>query len=345
MEKDTVSMHFAVAAVSKLRRAQRAQVLAASGIPCELLDAPEARVPSAAFAALWLAVAQALDDEFFGLDRRRMKVGSFALLCHAVLHSGNLERAVRHILRCFAVFLDDVDGELVVEADPAAIRITNRIADPAARRFADEAFLVMVHGLMCWLTGKRIALSGADFAHARPAHASEYAVMFSEHLHFDAEFTAIHFDAALLDSPVVQNRRTLKPFLRTAPQSVFLKYRNEDSWTARVRRRLRESFGDKDWPVLDTLAQEFHLTPTTLRRRLESEGSSYQGIKDELRRDTAIDQLCTSSMSIAEIGRLVGFQEPSAFHRAFKKWCGVQPGHYRLRQSATSARADGRVRR
>jgi AraC-like DNA-binding protein len=331
-------MHFVNAAVSKLTHIERERVLAAAGIPEELLAAPDARVPSASFAALWLAVARTLDDEFFGLDRRRMKVGSFALLCHAVLHSGNLDRAVKHILRGFAVYLDDVGGELAVEGSQAVISVRNRVVDPLARRFADEAFLVMVHGLMCWLTGKRIALEGAEFAHASPAYAQEYAVMFSQHLRFDAEATAIRYDAQLLSAPVVQDVTALKPFLRTAPQSVFLKYRNEDSWTARVRRRLRESFGDDDWPVLEALAHEFHLTPTTLRRRLECEGSSYQGIKDQLRRDTAIFQLCTTSLSIGEIGRLLGFQEPSAFHRAFKKWCGVQPGQYRRRQSNAMSR-------
>jgi AraC-like DNA-binding protein len=342
MEKDTVSMHFVVAAVSKLGPAERSKVLAAAGIPEELLGAPEARVPSESFAALWLAVARVLDDEFFGLDRRRMKVGSFALLCHAVLHSGHLDRAVKHILRGFAVYLDEICGDLTLEGAEAVIALTNRIADPAARRFADEAFLVMVHGLMCWLTGQRIALAGVDFAFPRPPHAQEYALMFSQHLRFETTVTAIRFDARLLSAPVVQDGHSLKVFLRTAPQSVFLKYRNEDSWTARVRRRLRDSFGDDDLPVLEDLAKEFHLTPTTLRRRLESEGNSYQGIKDQLRRDTAILQLCTTSLSIADIGRLLGFQEPSAFHRAFKKWCGVQPGQYRLAQATRRPASGGR---
>ena len=71
---------------------------------------------------------------------------------------------------------------------------------------------------------------------------------------------------------------------------------------------------------------------TTLRRRLVSEGTSFLGIKDELRRDAAIHHLCNSALSVADIGSLLGFQEPSAFHRAFKKWCGVQPGEYRLRK-------------
>lgn len=325
-------MHFVVAAVARLSQDARRHVLAAAGIPAELLVAPNARVPAASFAALWLAVAREIDDEFFGLDRRRMKVGSFALLCHAVLDSENLDRAVKQVLRGFAVFLDDIGADLRLEEQEAVIAIANRIEQPQARRFAEETFLVMVHGLMCWLTGKRIPLSSAEFAHSRPAHAHEYTVMYSQTLRFHAEVTAIRFDAKLLSAPIVQNARTLKQFLRTAPQSVFLKYKNEDSWTARLRRRMRGSIGDTEWPTLEALAREFNLAPTTLRRRLDGEGASYQGIKDELRRDTAIHHLCTTALSIADIGGLLGFQETSAFHRAFKKWCGVQPGEYRLRQ-------------
>ena len=337
MEKDTVSMHFVATAVSRLSEDARRRVLVAAGVPSELLAAPDARIPAELFAALWLAVAREMDDEFFGLDGRRMKVGSFALLCHAVLHSGNLDRAVKHILRGFAVFLDDIGADLHLEEREAVIAITNRIEDPEARRFADETFLVMVHGLMCWLAGKRIPLLSAEFSHARPSHAHEYTVMYSQHLIFDAEVTAIRFEAKLLRAPIVQNGSTLKLFLRTAPQSVFLRYKNEDSWTARLRRRLRDSIGDEGWPRLEDVARLFHMAPTTLRRRLDAEGTSYQRIKDELRRDAAIHQLCTTTLSIADIGSLVGFREPSAFHRAFKKWSGVQPGEYRLRQAQTPA--------
>ena len=329
MEKDTVSMYFVDAALASLTDVAKARVLKAAALPAELLSVPHARVTAESFAAVWLAVSRELDDEFFGLDARRMKVGSFALLCQAVLPSENLDRAVKRMLRGFALFLDDVAGELYLEEQQAVIGISNRIASPPARRFADETFLVMVHGLMCWLTGKRISLELVEFAHPKPPHAQEYTVMYSEHLRFDAERTALRFDARVLRAPIVQNATTLKQFLRTAPQSVFLKYKNKDSWTARLRRRLRGSIGDADWPVLDDVAREFNVAPTTLRRRLEGEGTSYQGIKDELRRDAAIHHLCHSPLSIADIGSLLGYQEPSAFHRAFKKWSGVQPGEYR----------------
>mgnify|MGYP005812265217 CR=1 FL=1 len=342
--KDTVSMHFARAAVAGLSDDARARVLAASGIPAELLATPCARVPAASFSALWLAVARELDDEFFGLDRRRMKCGSFALLCHAVLHAPDVGHALQRTLRGLAAILDDVRGDLQVAGGDALVRITNRIAAPAARRFADETFLVIVHGLMCWLAGRRIPLRAAEFAHPRPPHAQEYVVMYSQQLRFDAPATAVHFDAAQLAAPVIQDETSLRKFLRTAPQSVFLKYRNHDSWTARVRRRLRGSIGTGEWPRLEDVAADLHVAPTTLRRRLDAEGTSYQGVKDELRRDAAVHQLCDTDLTIADIASGIGFQETSAFHRAFKRWNGVQPGEYRRRAGRAPADETGAAR-
>ena len=337
MQKHTVSSHFAAAAVARLTAAQRQRVLDAAGIAPELLAQAKARLPAAAFSALWLAVAREIDDEFFGLDSRRMKVGSYALLCRAVLGAGTLERALKQALRALALFLDDIHGELRIEQDQALIRINNRIADPAARRFADETFLVMVYGLASWLIGRRIPLRAAEFGFARPAHAAEYTLMFSEHLRFGTRATTLRFDARLLAAPVVQDAATLKIFLREAPQSVFLKYKNPDGWTARLRRRLRGCVGQDQWPTLEDLARELHLAPTTLRRRLEAEGTSYQRIKDQLRLDLAIDQLSRTDRPGADIGLQLGFADASAFYRAFKRWSGVQPGEYRARRVASAS--------
>jgi AraC-like DNA-binding protein len=66
-----------------------------------------------------------------------------------------------------------------------------------------------------------------------------------------------------------------------------------------------------------------------LRRRLDEEGQSFQSIKDQLRRDLAINYLKHSSKSVTEIAIDLGFAEQSAFHRAFKKWTGMRPGEYR----------------
>ena len=332
IEKDTVAMYFVDAALMRLSDEARRRVLAQAGIAAEWLVVPNARVPASAFSALWLAVAREIDDEFLGLDTRPMKVGSFALICQSLMACGNLERALRRMLRAFALFLDDIGGELVLEEEQAVVRVINRVEAGPARRFADETFLVLVHGLMCWLIGRRVVLDRADFAHQRPAHAREYTLMYTQNLGFDAEFTSIRFDAKLLAMPIVQDAGALRRFLRSAPQSLFLRYRNADSWTARIRRRLRGSLRAEALPGFDDLAAEFGTAPTTLRRRLAAEGTSYRDIKDKLRSDQAIHLLCHGTLSMDEIAIRLGFQDTSAFHRAFKRWTGLQPGQYRLRR-------------
>lgn len=336
-ERDTVSVYFVNAALRKLAPPARERLLQALDIPASWLALPGARVPAATFSALWLAVARELDDEFFGLDARRMKVGSFALLCQAVLGCSNLDRAVRRMLRGFALFLDQVQATLWLEpaTGRAQLRLNNTLPDADDRLFADETLLVLLHGLMCWLVGQRIAVQALHLAHARPAHAVEYTRMFSPVLVFEAPQTCLCFDAAVLAAPLVQTPASLLQFLRHAPQSVFLKYKNEDSWTARVQRRLRSALlAQQPWPPLEAMAQALGSTPTTFRRRLEAEGSSYQQIKDQLRSDWAIDQLCHSSLSLDELAATLGFHDASAFHRAFRRWNGLSPGAYRRARGA-----------
>lgn len=332
-EKHTVSVYFVNSAVNHLTMESRERALAASGIQASLLDSGGARVPATAFSALWLAVARELNDEFFGLDSRSMKVGGFALICQAVISCQHLDQAVKRMLRGFAILLDDIEAELLVEGDAALIQVNNRIANGDDRRFAEETLLILVHGLMCWLIGRRIPIDSISFAHSRPQHWREHTTMFSDAVEYNAEATTIRFDGRLLAAPVAQTAPALRRFLRTAPQSVFLKYRNEDSWTAKLRQRLRGRLGElNSWPVLDEIARAEGTTETTLRRRLEREGTSYQQIKDQLRSDIAIDYLCNSNLSVDEISGQLGFQDTSAFHRAFKRWNGLQPGEYRKRQ-------------
>ena len=66
-----------------------------------------------------------------------------------------------------------------------------------------------------------------------------------------------------------------------------------------------------------------------MRRRLNDEKTSYQNIKDECRKEAAITYMNVPQLSINDIAALMGFDEPSAFFRSFKKWTGMTPGEYR----------------
>jgi AraC-like DNA-binding protein len=332
----TVSIAFVRGAVQRLDATQRLAVLQRAAIAPELLAADAARVPAAAFAALWLAVGEALDDEFFGLDSRRMKVGSFALLCHALGGQATVDRALRQGLRGFSLFLDDIGVALSVDGADALLAIDNRIEGADARRFADETLLVMVHGLLCWLVGRRVPLSRLDWGHPKAPHADEYRRMFSPTLGFDAPATVARFDARVLRAATAVTPTSLQVFLRHAPQSVFLKQVHHGGgrggWAERVRRQLRRELVEPsptEALTLDALARQWSLSPATLRRRLDDEGAGWQALKDEVRRDLAIHRLADPRQSIEDIAAQLGFNDASSFHRAFRKWTGAAPGAYR----------------
>ena len=321
----TVNAAFVAGALLELAPEARARLLAACGIAPDVLARPGGRVDADAFGRLWLAVAHELDDEFFGLDSRRMKVGSFALLCRALLAHRTVGGALAEAQRGFALFLDDVQVELAADGRRGRLVLHNRITAPEARRFADEALLVMLHGLLCWLVGRRVVLRAALFAWPRPPHAAEYRRMFAPTLRFDAPRTALEFDAALLGARHAASAASLREFLREAPRSVFLKQVGGSRWAQRLRSRLRRG----DWPGVEAVAAEWGVSVATLRRRLAAEGTGWQRAVDDLRRDLALRLLADGRHSIEQVADHLGYREARSLQRAFRKWTGAPPGAHR----------------
>ena len=79
------------------------------------------------------------------------------------------------------------------------------------------------------------------------------------------------------------------------------------------------------------LAEALHVSERTLQRRLQEEGSSFQQLLDDTRRDLAVQHLAQPDLAPLEIAYLLGFADPSNFYRAFKRWYGVAPDAYRGR--------------
>ncbi|HEY0975803.1 MAG TPA: AraC family transcriptional regulator [Solimonas sp.] len=343
-EKGTIAVAFVRQALDALRRRglDPAPVLAASGIDAALVAQDDARVSPEAFGALWLRVAEALDDELFGLDSRPMKVGSFATLTHLMLHTPTLREALIRGARLINLLIEDTRVELELDggADEtvAAIRLIDVGRLPLSRRiFAHETLFVMLHGLMCWLVRRRIALLTADFAYARPAWHREYRPIFGERLRFDVAQTVFRFRALDLAAPITQTERTAREFLRGAPGTFVVKYRDPGGVAVRLRRLLRE-LPPEAWPRFEDFAEQLGLHPSTLRRRLEDEGSSYRLETNARRRDLALQFLADPARSILSVAQALGFAEASAFHRAFREWTGLSPGRYRRQQLRGTSR-------
>src|SRR5271155_1769324 len=206
-EPGTIAICFVAAALQSVRarNLNPDEFLANVGLSPSLLLVPQARVSAKAYGALWRAIALALDDEFFGQDSRRMKAGSFAMLCHSVLGCKTLGQALERSLRFYALILDDISGALLRDAKEARILLQERIAGASRREFAHELLLMLLYGVSCWLVGRRIPILRTEFSYAEPVHSAEYRLMYCADLSFNPPHTLLAFEPGYLDLPVVQN--------------------------------------------------------------------------------------------------------------------------------------------
>jgi AraC-like DNA-binding protein len=324
----TVAICFVMAALEPVRARgmDTDSIVRQAGISPMLLNCPRARVSAKQYGELWRHVALLLDDELFAQDSRRMKAGTFAMICNSVLSCESLHQAFERVLRFFRLVLDDISCGLNVGNYETGLQLVER--DDQWHVFGHECLLMLIHGLACWLVGRRIPIIRAEFAYPEPPHSAEYRWMYTAELAFQSQHTALFFESKYLKLKIVQNRRSLKDFLRIAPEGILVKYKDPIHVSAKVRRHLQKSLGNE--PVaFGSLATAVNMTAATLRRRLQDEGTTYQAIKDQVRRELAVKYLGDFRRSTTEIGLDLGYSERSAFHRAFRSWTGVAPGEFR----------------
>lgn len=340
-EKGTISVSMVeeTLALARARGLDALPLAEAAGIAAPMLASPKSRVSSAQYGALWAGIARALDDEFFGQDSHRMKSGSFIAMTQTALTARNGAQALARAVGFMRLVLDDLGARIDTNAQRVRLCFVESETAPPPAMFAYATYFILVYGLLCWLVGRRIPLVEARFRCAEPPAAHEYRLMFCDDMSFDQAESYVDLAPGFLELPVIQTTKSVKPFLRDAPGSFIVKYRNAGSLATRVRKMLR-AMPMSGWPAADQMAERLHVAEATMRRRLKQEGYTYQSIKDDLRRDIAIGELQDTDRTIADIATAVGFAEPSAFHRAFRKWTGMRPTDYRPARADFTRRAE-----
>lgn len=298
-----------------------------SGIAHELLQQPAARVTQEQFATLYRLLAMELDDEMPGIFSRPLRNGVLKFLGLSLLDAPRLEVALHRFGQFFHLILDEFRLTLRREGGEGYVELVANPDGPGVSVLGCELMLKLVHGMASWLIRHRIVLNGAEFAFPHPPQSSDHLYLFPGPVRFDCARTQISFDAAYLDLPVRQRKPDLQTFLARAPEDWIFVAFAEQLTCHRVRQHLAECLPAS--PTIDAVAQALHHSVRTLCRRLSAEGTTFQAIKDEVRRDLAIQRLTRSEDPIAAIAYDVGFDNPTAFHRAFRHWTGSTPNAYR----------------
>jgi AraC-like DNA-binding protein len=303
-------------------------ILQRSGIAPALLDSPLSRVTQGQYAALIIVLRRVMHDELWGLCRHPLKLGSFVQSCRLLVQCRTLGEALHTGFQFYHLMLDDFVPRMSVSQGVVSVRLVSRGERDTALAYAERSFCFFSYGLASWLVARRIPLLEVTYPEADAPYTTDAERLFQAPVRYGRCRLGFRFDARWLDLPVVQNTQSLQEFLLQAPASLLVKYRDQSSLTERIRRLLRRHIA-AEMPSLEAVGQALAMTPQTLRRRLRDEGQGYQAIKDDLRRDVAIEYLGQPELTLPDIALRLGFSEASTFHRAFKGWTGLSPGVYR----------------
>lgn len=328
----TIDIHFIRA---PLRQATElgintAELLEDLDISADIFTQENALVHAEQYVRLVQKLRELSGDEYWGLTGQRCKLGYFALMARYLLHFDSLKGMMTECCRFHNTTRVEWEFSLVQEAGRVGFLLKRAQGYENVSTFLMEFITVCIHRMMCWFTDTRIPIIEHHFAYAAPDNLRPYELLFPETRIFNSNCNGFYIDSQYLSLARVRDWAETREFLKDAPAGLVVIPGSDNSYTARIKSILVKTIG-RQGPVPDfeRVAEQLHISTATLRRKLRAENTSYQQLKDTMRRDVAIDKLVRESTPITEIGLQLGFVESSSFTRAFKQWTGLSPQEYR----------------
>jgi AraC-like DNA-binding protein len=310
------------------------QALERAGINPTVMNNSSQRVHTDQVARLFKTVQETLDDEFMGFTQTHCKVGLFATMAELVSHCSTLGELLNKAISFYNLVSNDIPMKLSRSQGNAVLsfQMTQPHLDP--EHFMAEFWLVIWHRFPSWYIGQPIRLQETHFTFSSPQHRDELQIMFPSQLHFNRSANRLIFDAQYLDKPLVRSDQELETYVQNAPADVMTIPGSDSTLEAKIERIIGQRHPDRlIFAPIHQLAEELGISSQTLHRRLKESATSYQKIKDNLRREVAIQKLVNERLSVEQVADIVGFTEPRSFTRAFKHWTGLTPREYCKREA------------
>ena len=341
MEQLTIPTRYvrSMLSVAELRQCNIDELLTSVGGSRQQLE-ENASVPMLFYGELYHAIIERLQDEWFGLlSEGNVRKGSMRFFFQAMVHCKNLEQVIHRS----ADFFEICHGYTVKQTiervgDDVIFKITkldcveqanyDKLMQQAPINVIKSTLLAW-QGINNWLTGATIPVKELYFTFSKN---DDVSVNPHTQISHDQDFCGYRISAEYLQYPIVQQEDNIEDFISRAPYFVFMHAPKEDI-SQQIKSILAKSLGH-EYPTADEIAHCLHISPQTLFRRLKAEGVTYLELKNTSRAEVAIHYLNRRELTNEAISILLGFENPSTFYRAFKKWTGVSPGEYRKQLKA-----------
>jgi AraC-like DNA-binding protein len=255
-------------------------------------------------------------------------IKSYGTFGFALMSCANLRQSIELMLRYGEVFFEpkweshDHEGGLILK-----LHLTKGTA--LQQKYVTELCFSQVSCVGRSLYRGRINGAEIDFSFSKSS-AVNYQSILDADLTFDAERSQFFFPKHVLNMPVKTANISDHVVFYQQCEEMLLGLASAQKTTAEVRRLLIQTAGD--FLDIAQVAENLYVSERTLRRRLETESTSFRVVFEEIRDLLAKEYLAKTSLTIAEIAHLLDYSETVNFRRAFVRWNDMTPIKYRQQQ-------------
>jgi AraC-like DNA-binding protein len=304
--------------------------------PAALAD-PDALLPAERFYAAFDIAARLWGRPGFGLAAgQAVPIGIYHVLDYLLLTASTLGEGLSDFVRYFAIATRTAAYEIRTEDDLTGCEMVWRIPPSGVMFDVRDWSLSAVARRVKEATGA--APCRVDVAGPPMAPPAEYERVLGAPTRLRAAGNVLWFTRRAWQSPMPRRDDWLRQTLRRHADALLERSHAaaRESVSERVRREMltRMRVGP---PSIATVARSLGIGERTLQRQLRAEGAGFAQLADEVRSHLACEYLRDRTLTVAEVGYLLGFSEPSAFTRAFRRWTGQAPHAFR-EQATTGGR-------
>jgi AraC-like DNA-binding protein len=310
--------------------ADTAELQRVTGFDPAIAKDPDARIVLEVENALWEHAARLTGDPYFGLHASaHMRAGMFDVIDYVLRTAPTLRDALERLARYNRLVHSAAVFELIELPD--RLRIEHGFAVPghAPSRHASEFTLSALIVMGSQISGTRVQASAVELPSPAPGDVTIYVDVFGVAPQFAAPRGAVELSREVLARPSPAADPMLSEVILRQANALLASLPDpHDSFANRIRRIVSAQLAHGSVTLAD-VARELHMSERSVQRRLADDEQTFDAIVEELRRELALRYLRDKALAIGEVAYLLGYSEPSAFHRAFKRWTGSTPAEAR----------------
>lgn len=312
------------------RGISRDELLAGTLVSAAALDQPDSRLSPAEFVHMVVNAWRLTGNPALGYEfGMRMRLTAHGFLGYAVMSCPTLGDALRLAEKFFPLRAPEISMRHFIENDTAVVEFSEKFELGPMRHFAFDSLLVGLERAGRFLVGNvpnHIIEIWYDYPEP------DYYAAWKDKLppvHFGKPAIQLRFPADYLDEPLVMSDPTAARIAVQQCERELALLSEAEDFATRVRAVLASESGS--YPDLESVASRLFVSGRTLKRKLQQQGTTFQVVLDDVRRRDALRLLENPLLSLEQIARRLGYADPANFTRAFRKWTGLAPSHYRDR--------------